>query len=73
MPRGPQLGVERGQYSQLSSETKQRLIDAMEDGEDYLAVVRPLRSKQPQRDQSYHGTRMESHSKMDEADGEKIQ
>ena len=42
MPRGPQPGVQRGPYDRISIETKQRLVDAMEDGEDYLAAAKTL-------------------------------
>lgn len=45
MPRGPRPGVERGTYSRISSDTKQRLIDAVENGEDYLAAGRTLGMK----------------------------
>ena len=39
MPRGGQ----RGHYQKITADVKQRLIDAWEDGSDYLAVADVLR------------------------------
>ena len=47
MPRGPKPGVQRGEYKRISLEVKGRLVQAVEEGEDYVSVARTLGVKAP--------------------------
>ncbi len=42
MPRGPKPGIERGVYRRISLEAKARLVQSVEDGQDYVSGSRTL-------------------------------
>ena len=46
MPRGPRPGLQRGRYAKIDVATKERLITAYDDGQDYTAAARTLGIKQ---------------------------